>query len=68
MVTNRKWGSPPASTTLSYPFATLYFLPHPWSTGCVPEAGITGVATLPTKVAGWPDTRHRRQLNPGPVW
>ena len=23
---------------------------------------------LPTKVAVWPDTRHRRELNPGPVW
>ena len=25
-------------------------LPHPWSTGCVPVAGITGGANLPTKV------------------
>ena len=51
MVTDWKWGSPPAYTS----FAIPWFLPHPWSTGCVPEAGIAGVTTLPTKVAVWPD-------------
>ena len=55
METNRKWGSPSASTTLSYPFEIPWFLPHPLPKGCVPEAGITGVATLATKVAVWRD-------------
>ena len=50
-------GSLPASVTLPQLFAIPWFLPHPWSAGCVPEAGITGVATLPTKVVVWPDTR-----------
>ena len=35
---------------------------------CVLEAGITRVTTPSTKVAGWPDTRHRWELNPGSVW
>ena len=68
MVTNQNWGSPPASTTLSYPFAIKEFLPHLWSTGCVPEAGITEVATLPTKVAVWPDTRALILFGPGGNW
>ena len=39
------------------PWPITQFLPHPWSADCLPEAGITGVATLPAKVADWPDTR-----------
>ena len=57
MVTKQKWGSPPASTPLSYPFAIPWFLPYLWSTGCVLKDGISGVTTLLTKVAVWPDTR-----------
>ena len=37
-------------------FLLSWFLPHPWSAGCVPEAKIKGVATLSTKVAIWPET------------
>ena len=61
---NLEMGSLSVSTVLTYLSAVSWFLPLPWSTGCVPEAGITGVGTLPTNVAIWSDTRAPNVTNP----
>ena len=37
---------------------------HPWSAGCAPEAGITGVTAVSAKIAVWPVTRSLIMFEP----